>query len=582
MIAILIVEDEAVLRLTFQQFLEEEGYTVYSAASYDEAVTHLSEISPDVVVSDIVLGGKSGVDLLRYIHDHESSCPTIMITGDPGVETAAEAVRLGAFDYLAKPVTGPALKKVVKQALDHVELEKERDLYEAQMEEYRRDLDAIFNSVTAAIFMVDESSSLRQVNRIARGLLGESADHHGSEPVGNWFPDDMMAVADMLKSVLNTGDQIQGQRLELERDGRGIVYDLFAGPLSQEDDDTNRGALLVMRDVTRLTMLEQQLEDSKAYRHVVGKSPRMKEVFQLIEDLADTDTTVLIYGESGTGKEIVATAQHEASSRREGPFVKVNCAALSEDILESELFGHVKGAFTGAVGDRAGRFESAHGGTILLDEIGDISPRLQLRLLRVLQSGEFERVGDSSTMKADVRVIASTNQDLPEKIRNGEFRQDLYYRLNVVRIELPALRERREDIPLLLEHFCRYFNTAQKKEIHGVSPEAMEILMQYPWPGNVRELENCLERAFIVCHEPYIEPRHLPSELQAHAKRPRALLKNEGGGASSEPEEERILEALFSTDWNVAKSARKLGIARNTLYQKIRQYKLVRPNHDAE
>ena len=579
MINILIVEDEAVLRLTFQQFLEEEGYTVYAASSYDEAVKHLSEISPDVVVSDIVLGGKSGVDLLHYIHEYESSCPTIMITGDPGVDTASEAVRLGAFDYLAKPVTGPALKKVVKQALDRVSLEKERDIYAAQMEEYRQDLDAIFNSVNAAIFMVDGELTLRQVNRTARGMLGKAVVKHGREPISDWFPKDMALVSEILKSVLQTGDPVQGKRLELERDEEGTVYDIFAGPISQENE-SDRGALLVMRDVTRVTMLEKQLADSKAYRNIIGKSPRMQEVFQLIEDLADTDTTVLIYGESGTGKEMIATAQHEASSRRDGPFVKVNCAALSEDLLESELFGHVKGAFTGAVSDRLGRFESAHGGTILLDEIGDISPRLQLRLLRVLQSGEFERVGDSTTMRADVRVIAATNQDLQEKIRIGEFRQDLYYRLNVVRIELPSLRERREDLPLLMDHFCRYFNTAQKKEIQGVSPEAMEILMNYSWPGNVRELENCLERAFIVCHSPYIEPENLPSEMLGSGRRSHASLSGNNEAGSFGQEEDRIMEALLSTDWNVAKSARKLGIARNTLYQKIKHFKLTRPNFD--
>jgi len=279
------------------------------------------------------------------------------------------------------------------------------------MEEYRQDLDAIFNSVNAAIFMVDGELTLRQVNRTARGMLGKAVVEHGREPISDWFPKDMALVLEILKSVLQTGDPVQGKRLELEREGEGTVYDIFAGPISQENEP-DRGALLVMRDVTRVTMLEKQLEDSKAYRNIIGKSPRMQEVFQLIEDLADTDTTVLIYGESGTGKEMIATAQHEASSRCDGPFVKVNCAALSEDLLESELFGHVKGAFTGAVSDRMGRFESAHGGTILLDEIGDISPRLQLRLLRVLQSGEFERVGDSTTMKADVRVIAATNQDL--------------------------------------------------------------------------------------------------------------------------------------------------------------------------
>jgi transcriptional regulator with GAF, ATPase, and Fis domain len=342
-----------------------------------------------------------------------------------------------------------------------------------------------------------------------------------------------------------------------------------------------------MRDVTRLTRLEEQLEDSHTYRNIIGKSARMREIFQLISDLAETDSTVLVIGESGTGKELVAAALHNASTRADGPFLRVNCAALSEDILESELFGHVKGAFTGAVRDRIGRFEAAHGGTILLDEIGDVSPRLQLRLLRVLQEREFERVGDTTPIRTDVRVIASTNQNLEQLIATGEFRQDLYYRLNVVRMEVPPLRQRREDIPLLVDYFCGRFNRSLKKEITGVAPETMEILMRYPWPGNVRELENCIERAFIVCHDAVILPRHIPPEVAQHdthkhpvAATPAGIPEpGDGRGArgSALLDRDRIVETLLQTDWNVAKSARLLGVARNTLYQRMRSLDIQRP-----
>jgi len=343
------------------------------------------------------------------------------------------------------------------------------------------------------------------------------------------------------------------------------------------EGDIRTGAVLVVRDVTRLTVLEKQLERGKRGQRMVGKSRAMRQIFQLIDDVAQTDSTVLIYGESGTGKELVAEALHFKNHRANMPFIRVNCSALSEDILESELFGHVKGAFTGALKDRAGRFEAANGGTILLDEIGDISPRLQLRLLRVLQEREFERVGDSMPIQVDVRVIASTNQDLLEKIRAGEFREDLYYRLNVIRIELPPLRDRRDDIPVLVEHLCRRFNYAMKKEITGLSPEAMEIVMEYPWYGNIREMENCLEWAFIVCHDTQILPRHLPREILDHGSHNYQGITLSGASrARGAQAKERILEVLTRTDWNIAKSARILGIARNTLYQKMKQHDIAR------
>jgi len=338
------------------------------------------------------------------------------------------------------------------------------------------------------------------------------------------------------------------------------------------------GAVMMIRDVTRLTRLEKQIAETQQYRDIIGKSRKMQEIFILVRELAETDSTALIYGESGTGKELVAAALHHESHRAKGPFVKVNCAALSENILESELFGHVKGAFTGAVKDRAGRFEAADGGTILLDEIGDVSPRLQLRLLRVLQEREFERVGDSLPIRTNVRVIASTNQDLDRKIQLGEFRQDLYYRLNVVRIEIPPLRGRREDIPLLVDHFCRRFNRALKREITGCAPETMEVFMRYAWPGNVRELENCLERAFIVCHDSLILPRHLPQELQSFGVGRAFSADGSGNGDGAKTSDrDRIISVLQQTDWNVAKAARILRMARNTLYQKMNALQIQRP-----
>jgi transcriptional regulator with PAS, ATPase and Fis domain len=338
------------------------------------------------------------------------------------------------------------------------------------------------------------------------------------------------------------------------------------------------GALMVLRDMTRLVRLEQQVEARQQYRDMIGHSPKMQDIFRLIQDLAETDATVLVYGESGTGKELVASALHHASPRSKGPFLKVNCAALSENILESELFGHVKGAFTGAVKDRIGRFEAADGGTILLDEIGDVSPRLQLRLLRVLQEREFERVGSSKSIKTNVRVIASTNRDLEDSIRRGEFRQDLYYRLNVVRIDIPPLRERLQDIPLLVDYCIRKFNRVNRREVAAVAPEVMDLFMQYQWPGNVRELENCMERAVIVCHDTTIQRQHLPRELfDLDPGAASGFAFAAGGKGGQVDERDRIIKILKQTDWNVAKSARLLGMARNTLYNKLKSLDIARP-----
>ena len=577
--SVLIVEDEDVLRLTFARFLEAERYHVETSSSYESARELLDRRTFDVVVTDIILGGETGVDLLRFVRQATSRTEVIMITGEPSVETAAEAVRLGAFDYLAKPVTGEALKRVVRLAFEHNRLVAERDEYAARTDAYRRELEAIFHAVREGIVTVDDQGIIRQVNAAAAHMLGEDLSELTGRLARDVFTGTLDRAAEALRKTLATRGEVSECRVEatLARSGEKVLV-MSTTPLGNGGAAPG-GAVLVLRDLTHITRLEKQLASSHQYQDMIGKSAPMTEVFNLIENVAETDSTVLIYGESGTGKELVAAALHYKSHRANGPFVKVNCAALAEDILESELFGHVKGAFTGAIKDRVGRFEAANGGTILLDEVGDISPRLQLRLLRVLQEREFERVGDTRPIKVDVRIIASTNKNLAQRIVEGAFREDLYYRLNVVRIELPPLRDRRVDIPLLIDHLCKKFNQTFRKEIAGLSSEALELMLRHTWSGNIRELENCLERAFIVCHDTVIRPEHLPREVGQrpnHLPGTVSVLPDVPG--ARELDRNQVLDALVKTDWNVAKSARLLGIARNTLYQRIRAYKLDRPD----
>lgn len=314
------------------------------------------------------------------------------------------------------------------------------------------------------------------------------------------------------------------------------------------------------------------MRERHQFQNIIGRSKKMQDTYRLLEDLANLETTVLITGESGTGKELVARALHYSGQRAFKPFVTVSCSALAESLLESELFGHVRGAFTGAIRDKQGRFQAANGGTILLDEIGDISPLIQLKLLRVLQEKEFERVGESTPQKVDVRVIASTNKDLKEKVRRGEFRQDLYYRLKVVEVSLPPLRERLEDLPLLVDHFCRSFNDRFKKNIEGISSEVLGRFMDYPWPGNVRELEHVMEHAFVLCYGGVITLEHLPPEIRDYERTEKMAgqeIPTQGSNGAQE-----ILDALNKAHWNKTKAARLLGISRRTIYRKICLYQI--------
>lgn len=347
------------------------------------------------------------------------------------------------------------------------------------------------------------------------------------------------------------------------------AYDYIEKPFCPE-----RAELLIEKLVEHQRLIEenvslhQKLEERYRFENIIAKSPKMQQVIEVIKVVAKSNATVMITGDSGTGKELVARAIHSQSYRKDKPFVAVSCAALPESLLESELFGHEKGSFTGAYAQRRGKFEVANRGTLFLDEIGEMSPNIQVHLLRVLEEKEFTRVGGNELIKVDVRVISATNKDIKKAVANGQFREDLYYRLNVVTIELPTLRERKEDIPLLAQHFLKKFAVENQKEISGFSAEATDFLLKYEWPGNVRELENAIERAVILAQNSYIEAADLPQEnlLLAHSALPGRSLK--------EVERQRILSVLNDTAGNYSEAARILGISRATLHSKVKAYGL--------
>jgi DNA-binding NtrC family response regulator len=352
------------------------------------------------------------------------------------------------------------------------------------------------------------------------------------------------------------------------------AYDYLTKPFNPEEVSLTINNLIKHKALQRENIfLRLQLERRYDHHSIISKSHKMERIFELISTIADTRSTVLIQGESGTGKELIARAIHYESKRAHHPFVSISCAALVDTLLESELFGHERGAFTDAKALKRGKFELADGGTLFLDEIGEISPKLQLNLLRVLQEREFHRVGGERSIRVDVRVIAATNRDLEQMVREGKFREDLYYRLNVITINVPPLRERKEDIPILVDHFIEKFNFESGKNVEGISEEALEILLEHNWPGNVRELENIIERAVIINKGGIIQPRDLPPQLVRRRKAPSS---NPQSMTLQEMERQHIKNVLEENDWNIQRSAKILGIDRSTLYAKIRRYGLMR------
>jgi PAS domain S-box-containing protein len=558
---ILLVDDEEGICSTLGTLLKKEGYSVASASSFDEAWILIQNSRFDLAFFDIMLAGENGLELLREIKKIASATQVVMFTGYPQVESAAVAVRLGAFDYITKPVRYETLLAVTRHALSVKALGDER-------ERHRANLDAIFRTVTDSIVMVDQFGRLAQFNSTAERICGYRQDMIGS---------DAAAIALgcrggcrlALKEALDNIEQREIRRSECRQaSGNTRIVSMTASPVA-ESDGTVSGAVVVIRDETELVELERSLLQRGKFHGIIGISTPMQQVYSLIESLANLPTTVLINGESGTGKELVAAALHSSGVRAKKPFVKVNCSALSENLLESELFGHVRGAFTGAIADKIGRFQKAHGGTLFLDEIGDISPAIQMRLLRVLQESEFERVGNSTSIKVDVRIIAATNHGLAEMVSQGTFRQDLYYRLNVVRLDLPSLRERSDDLDLLAAHFIGKFNVKFAKAVTGISEDVKTLFRAYSWPGNVRELEHAIEHACILCKTTIIAVNDLPYDLLESVMPIGAAPKNLAPLPAAPVVKLTLEDALAAAKGNKARAARLLGISRMTLYRQM-------------
>jgi DNA-binding NtrC family response regulator len=435
---ILIVDDELVVRDSLQKWFDSEGYDAGAVSSGREALFAVQQKQYDLVLLDIKMPGMDGMELQKKLREVDSDLTVVIMTGYASVETAVEALKMGAYDYITKPVDPDELVHLVSNALGH--------------KRYKR---------------------------------------------------------------------------ELER-------------------------------------LRENLQEIYPDTKLIGNSPAIRRVLELVEMVAATDTTVLIFGESGTGKELVARAIHAASPRRNMPMVVIHCGALTETLLESELFGHERGAFTGAQYRKKGKFEVADGGSVFLDEIGDISLKTQTDLLRVLQEKEIQRVGGSQTVKVDFRCIAATNKNLEDLVKAGTFRPDLYYRLKVFAIDLPPLRERREDIPLLADHFLKKFATAMNKPLPTLSPQAVDLLLAHDWPGNVRELENAVERAMVIGRGPEIQPADFPFQMQP----------TEPAAGRTLDERSHIERVLQETAGNLSRAARILDIDRTTLYNKLRRYGL--------
>ncbi|MGE4557900.1 MAG: sigma 54-interacting transcriptional regulator [Desulfovibrionaceae bacterium] len=428
-------------------------------------------------------------------------------------------------------------------------------------EAYRRNLETIFDSVPVGVVLVDASMRLMEANAEAKNIC--AALNMDSGPL-TFSEDCPGACRTVLEQVLSRRENVHEYRTQCFSCQKGPRILNLSGALVSENQETIQGAVLVIRDVTRVAEMERRLRRRRGWRNMVGVSDAMRRTYELLDQLMEVDASVLVVGESGTGKELVAEALHYGGPRASGPLVKVNCSALSENLLESELFGHVRGAFTGALRDKVGRFQAADGGAIFLDEIGDVSPLIQLKLLRFLESREFERVGESQTRTVDVRVIAATNADLPRKVAQGAFRADLYYRLKVLEVRLPPLRERREDIPVLAEHFLEAFEKRYHKPLLKLEDQALHRLLDHQWPGNVRELKHCLEHAAIICQEGRIAAADLPLPPPGQeilAPEPPAPRRR------SRLDEQSVAEALRQTNGNKSEAARLLGVHRRTLYR---------------
>jgi PAS domain S-box-containing protein len=438
-------------------------------------------------------------------------------------------------------------------------------------------LATILDSISDGVFTVDGEWRITSFNRAAEEITGIPREEALGQTCCEVFRASICESECALRHTLDTRERVVGKAVYIV-DARGQRIPIsISTAILRDSDGRVLGGVETFRDLSHVEELRKRLTGQYTFADIISQNHRMQELFSILPQVAASESTVLIEGESGTGKELVARALHNLSRRRNGPFVAINCGALPDTLLESELFGYKAGAFTGADRDKPGRFASARGGTLFLDEIGDVAPVLQVRLLRVLQERTFEPLGSNVPEQADVRVVAATYRDLEAAVAAGEFREDLYYRVNVIRLQLPPLRERKEDIPLLVDHFITRFNRLRGKEITGVAPETMTLLARHDYPGNVRELENAIEHAFVLCSGGQLEPAHLPRSLVAGMPDGAPAV---AGRTLEEMERWVILEALRRNHGNRLATARELGIHKSTLFRKISALGLQLPAQD--
>jgi PAS domain S-box-containing protein len=439
----------------------------------------------------------------------------------------------------------------------------------------------VIDTLNEALLIISVEGTILAANRAFEELTGYAADEIAGQPC-------TLLKCDACEKIMGGSGgawctlfekprgEIRKCRCEIQKKDGSFTPALKNASVLYDEDGSQLGAVETFTDISELDRLDRQvaylsrqLDESDGYCGIIGRSREMQGVFGIIEKAAQSDAPVIIHGESGTGKELVAQAIHNRGQRCKAPYVQVNCAALNESLLESELFGHVKGSFTGALRDRKGRFESAHGGDLFLDEIGDVPLSIQIKLLRALETQQFERVGDDAPIAVNVRIITATNQDLLTLISRGRFREDLYFRINVIPIHLPPLRERREDIPLLVETFVQRLRTKTGKPIGGIRREAMDRIIAYPFPGNVRELKSALQYAFTIAEQGPLDCSHLPPQMCPEAP-PGARPSPVDGKAERQRRE--LIEALRETDGNQTRAARRLGINRVTVWNRMRKY----------
>lgn len=429
--------------------------------------------------------------------------------------------------------------------------------------------ETILNSIADGVFTVNRDWKVTSFNRAAEQITGITRNEAMGQHCCDVFRASICETNCALRETLKTGKQVVNRQVYIvNSEGNTIPISISTALLKNREGEII-GGVETFRDLSTVEELRKQLSQKYSFQDIISKNSKILEIFDILPGISESDSTILIEGESGTGKELMARAVHNLSPRKDKPMIAINCGALPDTLLESELFGYKAGAFTDAKKDKPGRFALAEGGTILLDEIGDVSPALQIRLLRVIQEKVYEPLGSVESVKANVRIIAATNRKLEDLIQEGKFREDLYYRINVIKIKLPALRERKDDIPVLAYHFISKFNHLRKKTVTEISPEVMSLLMDYDFPGNVRELENIIEHAFVLNHSGTIESRDLPETIRPDRT---AGVSNADAKSIEDIEKQFIFEVLKRNNWNRTRAAKQLSIHKTTLWRKMKKY----------